>query len=80
VVGVSALVSYTIISSLLLWGKEAPPSQPYPDGKYNATSARAYFDDNFLQVIARGIEVATNSLGFGIGILQDYLKYVSFFW
>ena len=80
VVGVSALVSYTVISSLLSLGKEAPPSQPYPDGKYNATSARAYFDDNFLQVIARGIEVATNSLGFGMGILQDYLKYVSLCW
>jgi hypothetical protein len=76
VIAVSALVSYSVISSLLTLNQEPPPLQPYPQGKYNATSARAYFDDHFLDVIQRGLEVATNSLGFGLSLLSDYVKYV----
>ena len=80
VIAVSAVISYSIISSLLSLGQDAAPSQPYPNGKYNATSARAYFDSHPLDVIARGIQVATKSLGFGISLLQDYAKYVFQSW
>lgn len=76
VIALSAIVSFTVISSLLSFGQEPPPSQPYPTGRYNATSARAYFDDHVLDVIQRGLQVATTSLGFGISILSDYVKYV----
>lgn len=72
---VSAVLTYSIISSLLSTS-DAPPTSPYPTGKYNATSARAYFDTEPLQVIQRGIQVTTNSLGFGISLLVDYAKYV----
>jgi len=76
VIALSALISYSVISSILSLGQDPAPSQPYPDGKYNATSARAYFDDHVTDVIARGIQVATKSLGFGISLLQDKVKYV----
>lgn len=77
VILVSAVVSYFIISSLLSLGQEPAPSQPYPNSKYNSTTARAYFDERPDMVIARGIQVAAKSLGFGTSLLLDYAKYVT---
>ena len=73
VVAVSAIITYSILMALISVTEEPPPSEPYPDGKYNATSARIYFDRNPGRVIQRGLSVATNSVGFALGLLQDFI-------
>lgn len=70
----STVVTYAIFSSILSLGQIPPPLQPYPLQRYDASSARAYFDRRLPKVIARGLEIATTSLGFGLGLLQDYSK------
>jgi len=68
----SALASYTIISSLLSLNNPPPSTRPYPLGKYDPVTARAYFDQRLDRVIQRGLEIAINSLTFGVGLLSDY--------
>lgn len=71
---VSTVVTYSLVSSILSIGQLPPPSQPYPLQRYNAATARAYFDRRLPKVVARGLEIATTSLGFGLGLLQDYVR------
>lgn len=68
----SAFVTYTALSSVLQMGKLPPPSKPYPLETYDPLAARAYFDERPFAVIQRGLQVATTSLSFGVGLLQDY--------
>jgi hypothetical protein len=75
-VAVSALVSVFLVNAVLTIGQEAPPSQPYPNGRYDAVTAKAYFDKRLGDVLLRGLEVATSSVGFGLNLLQDYARYV----
>lgn len=70
----STLVTYAAVSSLLSAGQSPPPLQPYPLQRYDPFSARAYFDRRPIKVVARGLDVATTSIGFGLGLLQDYLN------
>jgi hypothetical protein len=74
IVFVSTVVTYSLVSSILSIGQLPPPSQPYPLQRYDAATARAYFDRRLTKVVARGLEIATASLGFGLGLLQDYVK------
>lgn len=71
---VSALLTYTFVSSLLNWDRGPPPSQPYPADKYDPIAARAYFDSNMHLVIRRGLDILVESLRFGFRVLQDHLK------
>ena len=71
---VSALLTYTIVSSLLNWDRSPPPSQPYPSGRYDPIAARAYFDTKWPVVVARGLEILVQSLQFGLTLLQDKLR------
>lgn len=73
---VSALLTYTVVSSLLNWDRSPPPSQPYPAGKYDPIAARAYFDTKLHLVVARGLEILVQSLQFGLTLLRDKLRYV----
>jgi hypothetical protein len=75
-IAVSAVVSYLLVSQILSFGKPAPPSQPYPMGKYDPISARAYFDERPLQVVTRGLQIAFLSLQFGLSLLKDQTEYV----
>ena len=70
----SAVITYTIASTVLSLGEGPPPSTPYPLGRYDARSARAYFDNRLNEVIARGIEIGSQSLVFGLSLLSDKLK------
>jgi hypothetical protein len=72
----SALVTYTIISSILSWGQSPPSSKPYPLDRYDPISARAYFDRRIPQVLARSLYVTFQSLQFGFSLLYDKIKYV----
>ncbi|GAX12709.1 hypothetical protein FisN_15Hh188 [Fistulifera solaris] len=55
-----------------LWDySQRGPSQPYPTGRYDPDTARAYFDRRLPLVLARGLSIALQSLQFGIGILSD---------
>jgi hypothetical protein len=73
---VSSVVSYLAVSTILTWGEAPPSSQPYPLQRYDPVAARAFFDSKLPQVIRRALEIATNSLGFGISLLKDKLEYV----
>lgn len=69
----SAGITYGIISTTLSIGEGPPPSSPYPLGRYDPSSARAYFDKRPLEVISRAVEIASLSTKFGLGLLKDYL-------
>ena len=73
---VSALLTYTVVSSVLSWDRGPPPSQPYPAGKYDPIAARAYFDNKLHLVVGRGLEILVQSLQFGLRLLQDKIRYV----
>lgn len=47
------------------------PSKPYPTGRYDADSARAYFDRRLPVAMARGLSILLQSLQFGVGVLSD---------
>lgn len=67
----SAGITYGIISTVLSIGEGPPPSSPYPLGRYDPSSARAYFDQRPMDVIARGVQIASLSAKFGSGLLKD---------
>ncbi len=69
----SAGITYGIISTTLSIGEGPPPSSPYPLGRYDPSSARAYFDQRPAEVLGRGIEIAAQSTQFGLRLLGDYL-------
>jgi hypothetical protein len=71
---VSAFTTYGILSTVLSMGNGPPPSSPYPLGRYDPDSARAYFDQRPLGIIKRGLEIASLSVGFGLKLLQDKMK------
>lgn len=71
---VSALLTYTVVSSILSWDRGPPPSQPYPAGKYDPIAARAYFDNKWHSVVGRGLEILVQSLRFGLRLVQDKLN------
>lgn len=51
-----------------------PPLSPYPDNKYDALSAKKYFNSKPLIVVRRGMQIFLMSAGFGFGILIDILQ------
>jgi len=72
----SALLSFIVISSMLSYfgpAKPLAPSQPYPLGKYDASSAQLYFDERPWLVISRAVQITVISLAFGAGLLKDKL-------
>mmetsp|Transcript_11950 Transcript_11950/g.22377 ORF Transcript_11950/g.22377 Transcript_11950/m.22377 type:complete len:1017 (-) Transcript_11950:370-3420(-) len=70
----SATTTYVILSTIFSIGKGPPPSSPYPLGRYDPKSARAYFDQRPLSILQRGLEIASLSVGFGLKLLQDKMK------
>ena len=70
----SALVTYTVTSAILNFNEGPAPSSAYPLGKYDPNSARLYFDNRLNEVIGRGLEIASQSLVFGLALLSDKLK------
>jgi hypothetical protein len=74
VVAACAFVTILLVNAVMSIGQETPPSQPYPNGRYDAVTAKAYFDKRLGDVLRRGLEVATCSVGFGFNLLQDYTR------
>jgi len=73
----TASISYLLVSQILSIGKAPPPTRPYPLGRYDPVTARAYFDQRPLQVAARSLQILVSSLQFGLSLLRDQLKYVN---
>ena len=71
-IAASAAVTFVVFSSAL--GAVAPPNRPYPMGKYDPVGARAYFDARPAEAVARAVTIGTLSAGYGLGILQDFLR------
>jgi hypothetical protein len=75
-IGVTTIITYFVVSSVLTWGEAPPPSKPYPLQRYDPVAAQAYFDSRPAQFVARALQIAIKSLGFGLAILQDKIRYV----
>jgi len=71
---ISAVLTYTIVSTVLSIGQGPPPSTPYPLGRYDPNGARKYFDGRFNEVIARGLNIASQSTVFALSLLNDKLN------
>ena len=68
------VISTIVIQSLVDPFRGIEPSVPYPNKRYDASTAKAYFDQRPGMVLARGLKVLTQSLGFAVAFLGDYLK------
>jgi hypothetical protein len=70
----STLLTYAVVSSLLIGDAGPAPSVPYPNGRYDPVTARAYFDSRLPVAIARAAEIFARSASFGAQVLKDYLE------
>lgn len=70
----SAGITYAIVSTALSIGEGPPPSSPYPLGRYDASAARAYFDERPLEVASRAVEIGVKSASFGLSLLMDKMN------
>jgi hypothetical protein len=77
-VTVAASLTFMVANLILTAGQDPAPSKPYPSQRYDAETARAYFDRRLPVALARGLDIALQSAQFGLGLLSDKLKYVSF--
>lgn len=75
-IGITTIVTYFVVSSVLTWGEAPPPSKPYPLQRYDPVAAQAYFDSRPAEAVARALQIAIKSLGFGLSFLQDQIRYV----
>lgn len=71
---VSATASYLLISTILSTGEAPPPAHPYPNGRYDPVAARTYFDRRLHVAVWRALQILTQALLFGTGILKDKLE------
>ena len=70
----SAIISYIIVNTALLSGQTSAQSSPYPMKKYDAYTARAYFDRQPLLVTLRALNIGSLSLQFGFSLLLDRIQ------
>eukprot|EP00581_Thalassiosira_minuscula_P014806 CAMPEP_0183723322 /NCGR_PEP_ID=MMETSP0737-20130205/14931_1 /TAXON_ID=385413 /ORGANISM="Thalassiosira miniscula, Strain CCMP1093" /LENGTH=927 /DNA_ID=CAMNT_0025953583 /DNA_START=135 /DNA_END=2918 /DNA_ORIENTATION=+ len=70
---IASYVTYSIVNTILSFGQEPPPNSPYPMNKYDAVSARKYFDGKWGLVFRRAVEVAFLSGTFLSGIAVDFV-------
>lgn len=68
---ITSYITYSVFSALLSIGQEPPPNSPYPMNKYDAMSAKRYFDNKFGMVVKRAIEVAVLSGTFLLKLASD---------
>jgi len=68
---ITSYITYAVFSALLSIGQEPPPNSPYPMNKYDAMSAKKYFDNKFGMVVKRAIEVAVLSGTFLVKLASD---------
>lgn len=67
---IASVLSLMLASSLWDYYQRGP-SKPYPTGRYDADSARAYFDRRLPVAMVRGLSIFLQSLQFGVGVLSD---------
>lgn len=73
-VALTAIVTYTVVSSVLTWDEPPPPSKPYLLQRYDPIGAQVYFDGKPLQALSRGVEISIKSLGFALSLLSDKVR------
>jgi ABC1 atypical kinase-like domain len=69
----STIISYALVNAALSQHASSP-SHPYPMNKYDALTARAYFDRRPLLATLRGLTVGSRSLQFGLSLVLDQLQ------
>lgn len=70
-IGITTVITYFVVTSVLTWDEAPPPSKPYPLQKYDPVAAQAYFDGKALDFVSRALEIAVKSLTFGLKVLND---------
>jgi hypothetical protein len=73
-IGITTIITYFVVSSILTWDEAPPPSKPYPLQRYDPVAAQAYFDGRGLEFASRALEIAIKSLRFGLKVLQDQVR------
>ena len=73
---VSAVLTYMVANFILTAGQAPPPTQPYPNQRYDPVAASAYFSTRLPKVLSRGLYILLQSAQFGIALLRDKLEYV----
>ena len=74
VVGISTVITYFVVTSILTWDEAPPPSKPYPLQRYDPVAAQAYFDGRTVEFVSRALEIAIKSLKFGLKVLRDQVR------
>jgi hypothetical protein len=74
VVGITTIITYFVVTSILTWDEAPPPSKPYPLQRYDPVAAQAYFDGRTVEFVSRALEIAIKSLKFGLKVLQDQIR------
>jgi hypothetical protein len=66
----STIITFLAVNTALSQ-QSSSPSSPYPLNRYDALTARAYFDKRPLLVMLRALTIGSQSLHFGLSILLD---------
>ena len=70
----STIVTYVLVVNALPLPQASSPSRPYPMNKYDANTARIYFDRRPFLVTLRALTIASRSLQFGFSLLLDQIQ------
>ena len=70
---IASYVTYSIVNTILSFGKEPPPQKPYPMNKYDPISARMFFDGKWNLVLSRAISISFLSVTFLSALALDYV-------
>jgi ABC1 atypical kinase-like domain len=69
---IAAILTFGLVQWLLKQQSSSPPpNRPYPMNRYDAVSARRYFDQRPVQVLARSVEIAWLSTQFALSVFLE---------
>jgi ABC1 atypical kinase-like domain len=74
VVVAASILSFTLANVILSPWQALPSSRPYPMNKYDALTARAYFDRRPFVVVSRALTIGLQSLRFGFSLALDHFQ------
>jgi hypothetical protein len=71
---ITSYITYSVVSTIMSFGQQPPPNSPYPMNKYDAVSAKRYFDGKVEAVIRRATQVALLSGTFLFKLALDFIS------
>ena len=73
---VGAVLTYGVANFIVTAGQAPPPTQPYPNQRYDPVAANLYFSTRLFKVLSRSLYIVVQSAQFGLALLGDKLEYV----